>query len=405
MTNSPGQHEVHQMLTLFNQGRYADAKILALAITSRSPSWSPGWKALGAIFKQLGQTADALKAMHISASLTPHDAEVHSNLGAVLHELGRADEAAACCRRAIQLRPNLASAHNNLGIALIDLGQTPAAEKSFRRALELMPQFAAAYFNLHAVLLNDADLGPAINCMEKAVAADPANEERRFFLGLLYDYAGSGSAAAAQFSAIEYGTGLSRARLDAWNYLKSRNDPRPKITGVAIGNFQLAINMAPEDGLVLEFGVRFGTSIRQIASLVTQDIHGFDSFQGLPEQWNGEAKGSYSTQGKLPKVPRNVKLHAGWFENTLPEFLKSNPGPVRLMNIDCDIYSSTKTVLDLLSDRIVPGTMIVFDEYVGNEFWRDDEFKAFQEAVSRYGWQYRYQAFSFFSKQVVVRIE
>jgi hypothetical protein len=57
-----------------------------------------------------------------------------------------------------------------------------------------------------------------------------------------------------------------------------------------------------------------------------------------------------------------------------------------------------------LSSQIVPGTVIVFDEYIGNEHWREDEFKAFQEAVSTYGWTYEYLAFSMFTKQVVVRM-
>ena len=135
-----------------------------------------------------------------------------------------------------------------------------------------------------------------------------------------------------------------------------------------------------------------------------QEVYGFDSFEGLPEQWHNEPKGSYSTNRVIPTVPDNVSLYAGWFEDTLPEFLKNHTGPVRFMNIDCDIYSSTKTVLDLLADRIISGTVIVFDEYIGNEHWREDEFKAFQEAVTKYCWNYEYICFSFFTKQVVIRI-
>ena len=48
--------------------------------------------------------------------------------------------------------------------------------------------------------------------------------------------------------------------------------------------------------------------------------------------------------------------------------------------------------------------MILFDEYLGHAHWREDEFKAFQEAVETYGWRYEYLAFSIFTKQVVVRI-
>jgi hypothetical protein len=156
--------------------------------------------------------------------------------------------------------------------------------------------------------------------------------------------------------------------------------------------------------LVLELGVRHGNTIRQIAALAQQPVHGFDSFEGLPEAWHSESKGSYTTRGVLPAVPKNVTLHAGWFEDTLPPFLAQHDGPARMINIDCDIYSSTKTVLDNLAPRIVPGTVLVFDEYIGNEHWREDEYKAFQEAVARYGWRYEYLCFSVFTKQVAVRI-
>jgi predicted negative regulator of RcsB-dependent stress response len=74
------------------------------------------------------------------------------------------------------------------------------------------------------------------------------------------------------------------------------------------------------------------------------------------------------------------------------------------MNIDCDLYSSTKTIFDLLGHRIIPGTVIVFDEYIGYKSWKNDEFKAFQEAIAQYQWKYQVLTFSFASKQVAVKI-
>ena len=53
---------------------------------------------------------------------------------------------------------------------------------------------------------------------------------------------------------------------------------------------------------------------------------------------------------------------------------------------------------------IMRGSVIVFDEYIGNKNWRGDEFKAFHEAVLKYGWKYECLFFSFMTKQVVVRI-
>jgi hypothetical protein len=227
----------------------------------------------------------------------------------------------------------------------------------------------------------------------------------RFILGILLDYSGRSKEATVHFEMVERGASLDRARMDAWRYIKSADRKMPPMIGSSIQALRIGIEAAVNDGLVLEFGVRFGTSIRQIAALASQDVHGFDSFEGIPEAWNREPKGAYSTKGVIPSVQRNVTLHRGWFEETLPGFLDEHDAPVRFINIDCDIYSSTKTVLELLATRITPGTVIVFDEYLGNETWREDEFKAFQEAVRKHGWNYEYLCFSFMTKQVVVRLK
>lgn len=160
----------------------------------------------------------------------------------------------------------------------------------------------------------------------------------------------------------------------------------------------------PEGGLMAEFGVFKGTSIRMLAQLYpTHPIHGFDSFEGLPSEWRrGEKKISYPTghfdcQGEMPEVPENVILHKGWFEDTLPPFLERKKDHVfRLLDIDCDIYVSTKQILTLCNDFIKPGTAIYLDElsdwggcalrYVG---WEDHEYKALLEWCEEFGREVR----------------
>ncbi|NQW00562.1 MAG: class I SAM-dependent methyltransferase [Rhodospirillales bacterium] len=166
-----------------------------------------------------------------------------------------------------------------------------------------------------------------------------------------------------------------------------------------------ALRQVETSGLVLEFGVANGDSIRLIADKMAQKIHGFDSFEGLPENWAGrhEGKGHYSTGGRLPVVPANVVLYKGWFEHTLPEFLQNNGEPVAFLHVDCDLYSSTKTAFAQLASRIVPGTIIVFDEYFNFVSWRDHEYKAFQEFVSAHNVTYSYLCWGY--QQVVVRID
>jgi len=147
------------------------------------------------------------------------------------------------------------------------------------------------------------------------------------------------------------------------------------------------VKMAGE-GLYLEFGVHTGSSIRQIAAVTKNTVYGFDSFEGLPEAWNGLQSGHFSNQGRLPSVQENVKLIKGWFNVSLPEFAKEHTGNVAFMHIDCDLYSSTKTVFDTFKDRFVDGTIIAFDEIFayGGDLWKHHEYKAFCEFLEETGW-------------------
>ncbi len=93
-------------MALFTAVRYTEAASLAQAMTERFPLHAFGWKALGAAFKQMGRSADALEPMQRAAALSSGDVEAHYNLGATLQDLGRLDAAEASYRRALQINPN-----------------------------------------------------------------------------------------------------------------------------------------------------------------------------------------------------------------------------------------------------------------------------------------------------------
>jgi len=167
------------------------------------------------------------------------------------------------------------------------------------------------------------------------------------------------------------------------------------------------VRQAPADGLLLEFGVATGKSINSIAAAVSDRVvHGFDSFEGLPEDWSGhvETRGSFSRKGQLPKVRSNVRLHKGWFRDTLKKFRDECPGPVAFLHIDCDLYSSTREVLQGLADRLRVGTVIEFDEYFNYPNWQQHEFRAWQEFVKEHGIEYRYLAMTASDGRVAVVI-
>ncbi len=292
---------------------------------------------------------------------------------------------------------------SNLGLAYHERGQLELAEDCYKKSIQLDALYLNAYYNLHAIYLDKKQYDLASDCLERILRISPEDIDAKFNHALIADYQGKDSA-KEYFKALPSSLKLYQARLDAWRYINSSADVKIPLLGSNLGTFKLAESLTNPEGLVLEFGVRHGNTIRQIARLFKQTVHGFDSFEGLPEVWHHEAKGSYTTKGVIPEVPANVTLHAGWFDRSLPKFLQEHHEPVRFLNIDCDIYSSTQTVLNLLHDRIVVGSVIVFDEYIGNEHWREDEYKAFQEAVTQYGWSYEYICFSMFTKQVGVKI-
>lgn len=166
----------------------------------------------------------------------------------------------------------------------------------------------------------------------------------------------------------------------------------------------IALNAVRGTGYYLEFGVYKGGSVTYIAKKTGKLVHGFDSFEGLDMDWAGtqNKKRDFDLARHLPKVPGNVQLHAGWFKDSLPSWLHQNPGRVSFLHIDCDIYSSTKTIFDLVGERIESGTIILFDEYFNYPNWRNHEFKAFQEFIQQTNKSYKYLAYSNF--QVAVQI-
>jgi hypothetical protein len=153
----------------------------------------------------------------------------------------------------------------------------------------------------------------------------------------------------------------------------------------------------PGSGMLLEFGVFKGATIRRIAGTCPDEkVFGFDSFRGLPERWVGSRNASTTMDvgGNLPSVPSNVTLIAGWFDATLPKFLAEHPGPVGFLHIDCDIYSSTRTVFEALKDRLAPGCVIVFDEFFGYHGFKRHEYRAFHEFLAASGRKFRFVSYT-----------
>lgn len=159
-----------------------------------------------------------------------------------------------------------------------------------------------------------------------------------------------------------------------------------------------ALSLVQVQGFYAEFGVWKGESLSFIADRVETLVYGFDSFEGLPEDWYPtHAKGMFDLGGALPQLKTrrgNVQLVKGWFEDTVPQFAREVSGPAAFLHIDSDLYSSARTVLEVLGDRIVPGSVIVFDEYLNYPGWQDGEVQAWREFCEARAVRYRYVGYT-----------
>jgi hypothetical protein len=150
------------------------------------------------------------------------------------------------------------------------------------------------------------------------------------------------------------------------------------------------------DGNVFEFGVLAGWTARRFAEAIRDmhylcDLHLFDSFEGLPRrkhEWDEASydvrRGVWKEEMKLPdswieqiggpfdahvawalsRVISRERIHVrrGFFSDTLREPLH---GKAAIVHFDCDLYQSTKEVIDaLVRDAVLQdGTMLMFDDW------------------------------------------
>jgi len=281
-------------------------------------------------------------------------------------------------------------------LTLLNLGRAEESLDGFDRLLAEAPDHAAGWFWSHAPAL---DLLGWSDAERRLLAAADCPGANRKYRGFIAAYDVLRRAKGPRPCPVPY-----RHLEEAASALLPLCRDDLALIGVHASMLRHSLRQANNPGLVAEFGVRRGTSIRVLAAAAGQAVHGFDSFEGLPEPWIKAPAGVLTTGGDLPEVPKNVTLHAGWFEDSLPPFLAAHPQPLRLANIDCDIYSSSRTVLWALADRIRPGTILLFDELIGNRTWRQDEYRALTEYAAEFGVEWEVLAINLPSKQVCIRI-
>ena len=166
--------------------------------------------------------------------------------------------------------------------------------------------------------------------------------------------------------------------------------------------FDSMTKKSKKDRPFYEFGVWRGESFKYLINTFKKG-YGFDTFEGLPEDWHHEKQGTYSADGVIPKIDGGTFI-AGKFEDTLPTFF-STPRPIAsLMNFDADLYSSTLCALNSSKSVIDKDTILIFDEFIINTNWEQDEYKALNEFCSNNNLTYEVLAVSYITKQVAVKL-
>lgn len=154
----------------------------------------------------------------------------------------------------------------------------------------------------------------------------------------------------------------------------------------------------------LEFGVSKGDSMRWWLSRINSTnarFFGFDTFEGIPQDWGTKPKGSYTNAGEYPecKDPRCVFVK-GLFQETLGTFLQTRACMQRLViHLDADLYSSTLFCLFSLAPYLKPGDLLIFDEFTITTH----EFRAFMDFQNVFGLTFDFLGESNNYNQVVLK--
>ena len=168
------------------------------------------------------------------------------------------------------------------------------------------------------------------------------------------------------------------------------------LTGDDLLNYAIHHAIKNNDGLYLEFGVWKGRTLNIFSKhLKNNKIFGFDTFEGINEDWAGtdKAKGFYGANKKMPKVNDNCMLIKGLIQDTLPKFLTENSDTkIAFAHMDVNTYKSSKFILKLIKSHLHENAIILLRGCHNYPGWSVGEYKAFQETFKPK--EYKFLAFS-----------
>ena len=325
----------------------------------------------------------------------PDHAFSHSNLGIIFKQLGENRKAINCFQKTIQINPNYASAHNNLGAIFMQLGKLQKAKSCIQKAIQIRPNYSEAYWNLHSLA---SDISEALTILKKLYDIDK-NIKAKIMISALEGFKGNFNDFDVLITSPEANHPYTRSA--KWVFSL---DQLPKIFFNRWDFFNAVVGLADKTRPFYEFGVWNGISFQHFINTFKKG-YGFDTFTGLPEPWyHNQPKGAYSSFGSVPKIAGGEFI-VGEFKHTLPKFFSKKRPLASLINFDADLYSSTLCALNYSNKVIDKKSILIFDEFLTNKNWEQDEYKALNEFCDNFSISYDVLAVSFYSKQVAIKLK
>lgn len=186
-----------------------------------------------------------------------------------------------------------------------------------------------------------------------------------------------------QLSWDAYNRFLTSGSLDRFTKLLARHDLYRRVVSIP--------------GDVVEAGVFKGAGVLYWARLIqifnsqsTRRVIGFDTFEGYPDalrpaeqataaRFESEAKFDAVSEQQIQAMAaelglaRRLELVKGNAVDSVKAYVKANPGfRVALLNLDFDTYESTAACLTTLYPLVVPGGLVVLDDY-GVRGWGESD--------------------------------
>ena len=173
-----------------------------------------------------------------------------------------------------------------------------------------------------------------------------------------------------------YTVGVIEQLLQKYRLISDQVDERE--VSIVLHELQKSLDTTSE-GAVVEFGCYGGTTSLFISRFLTmqkstREFHVYDSFEGLPEkQGKDESRaGDQFKAGELAVSKKQFvmnykkaglslpRIHKAWFHDLTESDVSEK---VAFAFLDGDYYESVMTPLKLIWPRLVPGAVIVVDDY------------------------------------------